>query len=87
MLAHPRAAAGYESDISHVRDCDAVVYVLPCGRSASFELGYAVGRGKRAIVPSLVDVEPELMFREAEVVGSLGELVDAVGPAGYHPGP
>jgi len=31
MLAHPRAAEGYASDISHVRDCDAVVAVLPFG--------------------------------------------------------
>jgi hypothetical protein len=37
MLQHPRAVEGYASDISHVRDCDAVVYVLPCGRSASWE--------------------------------------------------
>lgn len=47
MLEHPRAAEAYEADISHVRWCEAVVYVLPCGRSASFEFGYAMGQGKR----------------------------------------
>jgi hypothetical protein len=29
MLAHPVAAAGYLSDITALRGCDAVVYVLP----------------------------------------------------------
>ena len=44
MLAHPRAAEGYESDISHVRDCDAVVYVLPCGRGDPQEGSYLISR-------------------------------------------
>lgn len=76
MLAHPRAAEGYESDISHVRWCDAVVYVLPCGRSASFELGYAMGQGKRGYVVAFDDVEPDLMFREATIIGSTAELFE-----------
>lgn len=79
MLAHPRAAEGYESDISHVRWCDAVVYVLPCGRSASFEFGYAMGQGKRGYVVAFDDVEPDLMFREATILANMNELFDAFG--------
>ncbi len=79
MLAHPRAAEGFESDISHVRWCDAVVYVLPCGRSASFEFGYAMGQGKRGFVVAFDDVEPDLMFREATIIGNMNELFDAFG--------
>lgn len=77
MLAHPRAVEGYESDISHVRDCDAVVYVLPCGRSASFEFGYAMGQGKRGYVVAFDDTEPELMFREAQILATPRELIEA----------
>jgi hypothetical protein len=79
MLAHPRAAEGYASDISHVRDCEAVVYVLPCGRSASWEFGYAMGQGKRGYVVAFDDVEPDLMFREATIITSMNELFDAFG--------
>lgn len=81
MLAHPRAAEGYESDISHVRWCDAVVYVLPAGRSASFEFGYAMGQGKRGYVVAFDPIEPDLMFREATIIGSMNELFDAFLPA------
>lgn len=79
MLAHPRAVEGYESDISHVRDCDAVVYVLPCGRSASFEFGYAMGQGKKGYVVAFDDTEPELMFREATILASMSDLFEAFG--------
>lgn len=77
MLQHPRAIEGYESDISHVRDCDAIVYVLPCGRSASFEFGYAMGQGKRGYVVAFEDTEPELMFREATILTTADEIYEA----------
>lgn len=80
LLRHPRAAEGYESDISHVRGCDAIVYVLPCGRSASWEFGYAMGQGKRGYVVAFDDTEPELMFREAEIITSMDELFNVFGP-------
>ena len=79
MLQHPRAVEGFESDISHVRDCDAVVYVLPCGRSASFELGFAMGQGKPGYVVAFENTEPELMFREATIITNMGELAEALG--------
>lgn len=76
MLQHPRAVEGYASDISHVRWCEAVVYVLPCGRSASWEFGYAMGQGKRGYVVAFEDLEPDLMFREAQILASMNELFD-----------
>ena len=79
MLQHPRAAESYESDISHVRWCDAVVYVLPCGRSASWEFGYAMGQGKKGYVVAFEDTEPELMFREAIIITSMSELIREFG--------
>lgn len=78
-LKHPIAQAGYMSDISALRECDAVVYVLPCGRSASWEFGYAMGQGKRGYVVAFEPHEPELMFSEATIVGSMSELFEAFG--------
>lgn len=79
MLAHPIAGAGFAADIGALRDCDAVVYVLPCGRSASWEFGYAMGQGKRGYVVWFGPHEPELMFREATILSNINELFDAFG--------
>jgi len=80
MLAHPVAEAGYASDIAALRDCDAVVYVLPCGRSASWEFGYAMGQGKKGYVVAFGETEPELMFREATILATMDELFDVFEP-------
>jgi hypothetical protein len=79
MLAHPIAEAGFVADLGALRECEAVVYVLPCGRSASWEFGYAMGMGKPGYVVWLGEHEPELMFREATVVSSVDGLVDVLG--------
>lgn len=81
-LRHPIAEKGYAFDVEALRACDVCVLVLPSGRSASWELGYAMGLGKRGVVVQFDAVEPELMYREAEIVVSVGELVDALGRVG-----
>jgi nucleoside 2-deoxyribosyltransferase len=73
-LQHPVAEAGYGLDIAALKSCDACVMVLPCGRSANWEFGFAMGQGKRGVVVQLVRQEPELMYREAEIVTSWDEL-------------
>lgn len=78
-LQHPIAVAGYEADIGALRSCDACVLVLPSGRSASWEFGYAMGQGKRGIVVQFDRVEPELMYREATICTTPNELLDALG--------
>jgi hypothetical protein len=78
-LQHPIAKAGYKSDIEALRACEAVVFVLPCGRSASWEVGYAMGQGKPAYVVQFEEQEPELMFREAKILVNMNELFDAFG--------
>lgn len=63
VLTHPVAKEGFRKDMSHLERADATVLVLPCGRSAHLELGYATGSGQRTIV--LLDdplSEPELMY-------------------------
>ena len=78
-LAHPIAKAGYANDIGALRWCEAVVYVMPCGRSASWEFGYAMGQGKLGYVVMLSDDEPDLMFSDAKLITTMDELFDAFG--------
>ena len=67
-LNHPCALRGFNRDMSHLRDCEACVYVMPCGVSASLEAGWACGAGKLVIVyvPGLR--EPDLMVKMAHVI-------------------
>lgn len=65
MLSHPIAEAGFEGDMTALRECDICVLVLPCGRSAHIEAGWAAGNGKRLIV-LLDEGEPDLMWKMAD---------------------
>lgn len=78
-LKHPIAEAGYALDIDALKACDACVLVLPSGRSASWEFGYAMGSGKLGFVVQLEECEPELMYREAQILTSMNDLFDAFG--------
>ncbi len=58
-----RAKEGYAFDIGALDWADTCVLVLPCGRSAHLEAGYAAGAGKHVIwVLSDDRWEPELMY-------------------------
>lgn len=78
MVDHPIALEGYALDFGAMKWADACVHILPCGRSGSFEAGWFAGQGKPLIVVALEETEPELMFREAAIVGSLSEMLEAV---------
>ena len=69
-LTHPCAERGFKRDMEALRECDACVYVMPCGVSASLEAGWACGAGKLVIVyvPGLR--EPDLMVKMADWVTS-----------------
>lgn len=45
-LQHPVAQAGFRSDYDAMRWADTFVLLLPCGKSAHLEAGWAVGAGK-----------------------------------------
>lgn len=62
LLDHPIARAGFRLDMNALKACDACVCVLPCGRSAHLELGWAQGHGKPCTVLMLDKQEPELMY-------------------------
>lgn len=62
-LDHPIARAGFRLDMDALNWCDACLCVLPCGRSAHLELGWACGAGKRTAILIPEPQEPELMYR------------------------
>lgn len=63
-LQHPVAEAGFRLDFAAMQWADTFVLVLPCGRSAHLELGWACGAGKETVI--LLDTaEPELMAKMA----------------------
>lgn len=79
MLDHPRAQAGFEADFAAMQKADTFVMVLPCGKSAHLELGWATGAGKRTAILLENPVEPELMYlcadyRARNVMDLLGWL-------------
>ena len=62
-LNHPIAQKGFDSDFNGMKWADVCVMVLPCGRSANTEAGWMKGVGKRVMVYSPKEQEPELMYK------------------------
>ncbi len=76
-LDHAVAQAGYTTDMRALAEAHIVVLVLPCGKSAHLELGFAAGAGKMTAI--LLDdmPDPELMYRMADrVVAGLPQLIE-----------
>jgi hypothetical protein len=61
-LSHPIAKQGFGYDMAALADSEACVLVLPCGKSAHLEAGYAIGAGKPTII-LLQNGDPELMYK------------------------
>lgn len=63
MIEHPRAVEGFAADMAAMERADTFILILPCGKSAHLELGWAVGAGKRTAILLESPIEPELMYR------------------------
>lgn len=61
-LEHPIATHGFARDMDALSGCDACVLVMPCGRSAHLELGWAAGARRETYVLLDGPSEPELMY-------------------------
>ncbi len=62
-LSNPIALHGFKYDKEGLDWCDTCVLLLPCGKSAHLEAGYAIGQGKPTLVVLHPDrFEPELMY-------------------------
>lgn len=82
-LTHPIAQHGYDVDKKGLDWADTCVLLLPCGKSAHLEAGYAIGHGKQTfVVLHPEQFEPELMYllagSSAHIVSSLSRLVEAI---------
>lgn len=69
MIEHPAALDGFANDLAAMERADTFVLVLPCGKSAHLEAGWAMGAGKRVVILLEDPVEPELMYRTAYEAG------------------
>ena len=80
-LDHPIANRGFTFDMDALVACDVCLLVLPSGRSAHLEAGYAVGRGKPVLIYMPVPDEPELMYNmiynnDGIISSSITEITD-----------
>lgn len=70
----------FNFDKTHLDRADAVVLLMPAGKSGHLELGYAIGKGKRGFI--LLDKPPErydVMYAFAECVcETFEELTEAL---------
>ena len=79
LTHHPMARSLFDKDMGALRACDACVLVLPCGKSAHLELGWAVGAGKRTLVLLQGECEPDLMYKMVDrLCLSLEEVVETL---------
>jgi hypothetical protein len=81
VLTHPLAGLGFAQDMAGLEWADTCVLLLPCGRSAHLEAGWAAGAGKALVILLLGDLEPELMYRMGHsIVLSVDELTVILAP-------
>lgn len=67
-LNHPAAIRGFDRDMNALKWCDACIMVMPCGPSASMEMGWAVGAGKDVAIWTPGIREPDLMVKMADLI-------------------
>jgi hypothetical protein len=80
LETHPTAAAAFKLDEDALHWCDTLVLVLPCGRSAHLEAGFAAGQGKTVVVMLSEDEPPqfELMYLLCSGVGGVRFVTNTV---------
>jgi nucleoside 2-deoxyribosyltransferase len=86
-LAGHAAQHIFNFDRTHIQRCDAVMLVLPAGKSGHLEFGFARGLGKPGVI-LLDDGEPErfdVMYNFANLVTS--EVEEAAEFVANHPKP
>ncbi|OGV36177.1 MAG: hypothetical protein A2020_12290 [Lentisphaerae bacterium GWF2_45_14] len=83
-LNHDIAQAGYDSDFAAMQWADAFVGVMPFGRSASMEMGWAAGNKKLTIFYLIEHMEPELMVKMFDhICCSMDEVIEALKEAEF----
>ena len=68
FLDLPQVRSIFRNDMDALEASDAVVCVLPCGRSAHLELGYGIGAGKRTVLLWHDGDAPDIMHKAVDVI-------------------
>jgi hypothetical protein len=63
LLDTRKARRGFDCDMMALQTSDTCLLVLPCGRSAHLEAGYASGNHTNTAVYIPEPIEPELMYK------------------------
>lgn len=62
----------YYRNFEALKRCDTTILVMPCGRSAHLELGYAIGKNKKACVyfhhSVVFDGARDIMYKMCDIV-------------------
>lgn len=66
MLDHRAAQNAFNLDFDALQEAQVVVMILPCGKSAHLELGWAAAAGKPTAILLETQTEPELMYLMAD---------------------
>lgn len=79
FINDPKVQRAFKEDKKHIDWADAVVMILPCGRSAHLEAGYAKGCGKRFFIwGELVKGEFDVMYGFADGIYRMEEAKDLI---------
>ena len=79
FLEHPQVQSIFHNDMEALRESDAVVCVLPCGRSAHLELGYGIGAGKRTVLLWHDGDAPDIMHKAVDrIVFNVADIPQAL---------
>ena len=68
FLDLPKVRSIFQNDMDALEASDAVVCVLPCGRSAHLELGYGIGAGKRTVLLWHDGDAPDIMHKAVDSI-------------------
>lgn len=79
-LSHPAAQSGFAYDADALRWCDVLILLLPSGRSAALEAGWAAGSGKRTCV-----LFPGTWTRELTILAAPGVAITGAEPPAIEP--
>jgi hypothetical protein len=79
LLQYEQAQRAFKEDKSHIDWAEVLFLLLPCGRSAHLEAGYAIGSGKQLIVfqERFPEGEFDVMYGFADLItDNVDEVVD-----------
>lgn len=77
MMKHWRVKKAFEEDKKWIDWADALIMLMPCGRSSHLEAGYAAGRGKKLyIIGGFEKGEFDTMYGFADGMFDYSEILD-----------